>query len=170
MRRTSCPPNTNLVCSMCCTVKLPRRRCIIIVLSPPPRFSLFIVHYVLAVLFSSCFSILILKATMSSSFREFVSVLGEEVDLLNFEGYNGGLDVTAKLVTGPKAIHAKIPNSANTVMYHVAPLIPARGPSDPLRKRYLLNQVTFFPLHVAISVTMSLFSFSMKVDAPLTFR
>lgn len=68
--------------------------------------------------------------------------LGNFVELPGWEGFNGGLDVTGKNITGGTSLYCKYDNIYE-VMFHVAPLIPCEPNDDQNigRKRHLGNDM-----------------------------
>jgi len=84
----------------------------------------------------------LLADSISPDYQELLDLLGSRLDLLGHTGYNGGLDVSAKLATGPSAIFRDLKTEQSPgIMYHVSALIPSRGPADPTRKRHIGNDV-----------------------------
>ena len=57
----------------------------------------------------------------SHSMEEFLQCIGEHVQLLNFEGYRGGLD-TIHGQTGQESIFTKFHN--REIMFHVSTMLP----------------------------------------------
>lgn len=57
----------------------------------------------------------------SAAFNEFVSVLGESVQLENWEKFAGGLDTTSRLMDGKSSLFTEW--KGNELMYHVAPVM-----------------------------------------------
>ncbi len=71
---------------------------------------------------------------MTPDFMEFLNVIGKRVELKTWVGYAGGLDARFNK-TGTHSYHCK--SNKNEIMYHVAPMIPAKSVDGP--------QVVFFP-------------------------
>ncbi|KAL7719798.1 Palmitoyltransferase [Entamoeba marina] len=78
--------------------------------------------------------------TGSQPFWDFVNLIGNQIELLNWSGYRGGLDIKNNY-TGDKSFY--IQYSQLEVMYHVAPLIPRKLDDSQCldRKRHIGNDV-----------------------------
>lgn len=76
----------------------------------------------------------------SKAMHDFLQILGEEVELLGFKGYSGGLD-TKNNQTGRKAVYTKF--KGREIMFHVSTLLPfTNGDSQQLqRKRHIGNDI-----------------------------
>ena len=73
---------------------------------------------------------------------ELMVALGNFVELESWEGFNGGLDVSGKNITGGTSLFCRFENFYD-IMFHVAPLIPCE-PNDEQhigRKRHLGNDM-----------------------------
>jgi hypothetical protein len=76
----------------------------------------------------------------SPDFEEFLSFLGEKIELKGWEGYSGGLD-TQKNTTGTHSIFTKYRDYS--IMFHVSTMLPFT-PDDPQqieRKRHIGNDI-----------------------------
>jgi RAP1 GTPase activating protein 1 len=71
---------------------------------------------------------------ISDDFQEFLTFLGDTIDLLGWRDHNGGLDVSKEKRTGEKSIFVPDEDNRGPIMFHVGPMIPEQ-PSDPTRKR-----------------------------------
>ncbi|XP_072888471.1 rap1 GTPase-activating protein 1 isoform X19 [Hemitrygon akajei] len=76
----------------------------------------------------------------SAAFVEFLEVLGEKVELQDFKGFRGGLDV-AHGQTGTESIYCKFRNKE--IMFHVSTKLPyTEGDAQQLqRKRHIGNDI-----------------------------
>ncbi|XP_035697160.1 rap1 GTPase-activating protein 1-like isoform X2 [Branchiostoma floridae] len=76
----------------------------------------------------------------SPAFQEFLGLLGEQVELQDFEGYRGGLD-TQHGQTGKTSVYTKFKD--REVMFHVSTKLPyTEGDSQQLqRKRHIGNDI-----------------------------
>ncbi|CAH1239895.1 RAP1GAP [Branchiostoma lanceolatum] len=76
----------------------------------------------------------------SPAFQEFLGLLGEQVELQDFEGYRGGLD-TSHGQTGKTSVYTKFKD--REVMFHVSTKLPyTEGDSQQLqRKRHIGNDI-----------------------------
>jgi len=77
---------------------------------------------------------------LSDGFLEFLSFLGDVVNLKGWEGYRAGLDVTNDL-TGTKSVYTKW--QGYEIMFHVAPFLPLQEYDHQRieRKRHLGNDI-----------------------------
>jgi RAP1 GTPase activating protein 1 len=77
---------------------------------------------------------------LSDGFMEFLSFLGDVIDLEGWEGYRAGLDVTANL-TGTRSVYTKW--QGYEIMFHVAPFLPLQAYDHQRveRKRHLGNDI-----------------------------
>uniref|UniRef100_A0A913I4Q0 Rap-GAP domain-containing protein n=1 Tax=Strongyloides stercoralis TaxID=6248 RepID=A0A913I4Q0_STRER len=80
------------------------------------------------------------NASVDESFNEFLSILGERVQLKGFEGYRGGLDIHHGQ-TGDESIYTQFKNKQ--IMFHVSTMLPYTvGDSQQLqRKRHIGNDI-----------------------------
>uniref|UniRef100_A0A0N5C0Z8 Rap-GAP domain-containing protein n=1 Tax=Strongyloides papillosus TaxID=174720 RepID=A0A0N5C0Z8_STREA len=80
------------------------------------------------------------NASTNPSFNEFLSILGEKVQLKGFEGYRGGLDIHHGQ-TGDESIYTQFKNKQ--IMFHVSTMLPYTvGDSQQLqRKRHIGNDI-----------------------------
>jgi hypothetical protein len=58
-----------------------------------------------------------IDGSQSPPYTEFLSILGNEINLLNFGGYNGGLDTGVKKRTGDNSVYTEF--RGFEIMYHV---------------------------------------------------
>lgn len=68
--------------------------------------------------------------------------LGNFVELENWSGYSGNLDVSGKNITGPTSLFCTLDNFYD-IMFHIAPLIPCEPNDDQKigKKRHVGNDV-----------------------------
>uniref|UniRef100_A0A8C5PJI1 Rap-GAP domain-containing protein n=1 Tax=Leptobrachium leishanense TaxID=445787 RepID=A0A8C5PJI1_9ANUR len=76
----------------------------------------------------------------SSGFTEFLDFLGEKINLHNFKGFRGGLDVSHSQ-TGSESVYTKF--RGHEIMFHVSTKLPyTTGDSQQLqRKRHIGNDI-----------------------------
>ena len=77
---------------------------------------------------------------VSKEYKDFLQILGDQVDLLGFKKWSGGLD-TKRSQTGEKSIFTEW--EGNEVMFHVSTLLPHK-PSDEQhieKKRHIGNDI-----------------------------
>ncbi|KAL3862379.1 hypothetical protein ACJMK2_008350 [Sinanodonta woodiana] len=76
----------------------------------------------------------------SNALEEFLNVLGEKVQLKNFKGYRGGLDILHGQ-TGSESIFTEFQNKE--IMFHVSTLLPHTegDPQQLQRKRHIGNDI-----------------------------
>ncbi|XP_028405098.1 uncharacterized protein LOC114527596 [Dendronephthya gigantea] len=76
----------------------------------------------------------------STAFESFLHLLGERVDLQDFEGYSGGLD-TSNSLNGTQSIYTEY--RSNRIMFHVSSLMPNTGEDNKYlgKKRHVGNDV-----------------------------
>jgi len=67
-----------------------------------------------------------------------LEIIGDEVTLLNFSNYSGGLDTKANL-HGTHSYYKFF--QSNEVFFHVSPMIPQPTGHDPARKRHIGNDI-----------------------------
>eukprot|EP01118_Nematostelium_gracile_P009355 TRINITY_DN3141_c0_g1_i3.p1 TRINITY_DN3141_c0_g1~~TRINITY_DN3141_c0_g1_i3.p1 ORF type:complete len:198 (-),score=41.63 TRINITY_DN3141_c0_g1_i3:132-725(-) len=77
---------------------------------------------------------------VSQQFKDFLQFVGHRVDLLNWRGYRGGLDVRS-VTTGRQSVYKEFNN--NPIMFHVSTLLPfSRADRQQLeRKRHIGNDL-----------------------------
>jgi RAP1 GTPase activating protein 1 len=80
------------------------------------------------------------NATTSPAFDEFLEIIGDKIDLKNFDGYRGGLD-TQHGQTGTQSIYTQF--RQKEIMFHVSTLLPFTvGDTQQLqRKRHIGNDI-----------------------------
>ncbi|KAE9555444.1 hypothetical protein FO519_001381 [Halicephalobus sp. NKZ332] len=80
------------------------------------------------------------NATTSPAFDEFLEILGDRIELKNFEGYRGGLD-TQHGQTGTESVYTEF--RQKEIMFHVSTLLPFTvGDTQQLqRKRHIGNDI-----------------------------
>ena len=80
------------------------------------------------------------NATTSPAFDEFLDILGDRIELKNFEGYRGGLD-TQHGQTGTESVYTEF--RQKEIMFHVSTLLPFTvGDTQQLqRKRHIGNDI-----------------------------
>lgn len=80
------------------------------------------------------------NANTSAAFDEFLSILGDRVQLKNFDGYRGGLD-THYGQTGTESVYTSF--RQKEIMFHVSTLLPfTPGDAQQLqRKRHIGNDI-----------------------------
>jgi RAP1 GTPase activating protein 1 len=80
------------------------------------------------------------NATTSPAFDEFLEIIGDKIDLKNFDGYRGGLD-TQHGQTGAQSIYTQF--RQKEIMFHVSTLLPFTvGDTQQLqRKRHIGNDI-----------------------------
>lgn len=78
--------------------------------------------------------------THSAAMHEFLDLLGNQVDLKNFKGFHGGLDVKHGQ-TGETSIHTVL--DSKEIMFHVSTLLPfSSGDNQQVqRKRHIGNDI-----------------------------
>lgn len=71
----------------------------------------------------------------------FMSILGDQIELQNWNDYAGGLDNSPKLESGKYSLFTNF--EGNKIMFHVAPFIPAapKNRQQIERKRHIGNDV-----------------------------
>lgn len=77
----------------------------------------------------------------SPAFKQFLSFLGETIELRGWKGYRAGLDVSGSSMTGSHSVYTKW--QGYEIMYHVASLLPyIEGDRQQLeRKRHIGNDI-----------------------------
>eukprot|EP00127_Corallochytrium_limacisporum_P001604 Clim_evm1s70 gene=Clim_evmTU1s70 len=82
------------------------------------------------------------NVTHSRAFQEFLDFIGEPIKLMNFHGYNGGLD-THTFGSGEVSYYTKYQD--NEIMFHVSTLLPWDGKDMQFveRKRHIGNDICF---------------------------
>ncbi|KAI1707194.1 rap/ran-GAP domain-containing protein [Ditylenchus destructor] len=80
------------------------------------------------------------NATSNEAFDEFLSILGDRIELSGFNGYRGGLD-TCHGQTGTESVHTRFRHKE--VMFHVSTFLPYTvGDTQQLqRKRHIGNDI-----------------------------
>ncbi|XP_046850590.1 rap1 GTPase-activating protein 1-like isoform X2 [Xenia sp. Carnegie-2017] len=79
----------------------------------------------------------------SKAMYDFLQILGDEIELFGFKGYNGGLD-TKNHQTGRKSVYTKY--KGREIMFHVSTMLPhTSGDVQQLqRKRHIGNDIITF--------------------------
>ncbi|KXS10536.1 hypothetical protein M427DRAFT_103485 [Gonapodya prolifera JEL478] len=77
----------------------------------------------------------------SKAYQQFLSFLGERIELKGWKGYRAGLDTSASGNTGTHSIYTKW--QSYEIMFHVATLLPytEHEPQQVERKRHLGNDI-----------------------------
>lgn len=77
----------------------------------------------------------------SPAFHQFLTFLGETIELRNWRGYRAGLDTSGSNLTGTHSIYTKW--QGYEIMFHVSPLLPyIPGDKQQLeRKRHIGNDI-----------------------------
>uniref|UniRef100_A0A914ZB62 Rap-GAP domain-containing protein n=1 Tax=Panagrolaimus superbus TaxID=310955 RepID=A0A914ZB62_9BILA len=80
------------------------------------------------------------NATTSPAFDDFLEIIGDKIDLKNFDGYRGGLD-TQHGQTGAQSIYTQF--RQKEIQFHVSTLLPftVGDPQQLQRKRHIGNDI-----------------------------
>lgn len=92
----------------------------------------------------------------SPAFNYFLSQLGRLIQLSGWQGYSGGLDVSADCSSGSQAVF-RAAESNTEIIFHIAPWIPASTYNNHIeRKRHFGNDT------IVIIYSESLYSFDLE--------
>lgn len=96
------------------------------------------------------------NANSTESFDQFLEILGDRVQLKDFEGYRGGLD-TQHGQTGEESVHTNF--RQKEIMFHVSTLLPFTvGDTQQLqRKRHIGNDIICVVFQVTPITIMSFY-------------
>ncbi|VDK37281.1 unnamed protein product [Gongylonema pulchrum] len=109
------------------------------------------------------------NATRSDAFDEFLNIIGERVELRNFEGYRGGLD-TQHGQTGTESVYCQF--RQREIMFHVSTMLPyTAGDMQQLqRKRHIGNDIVAIVFQVSVTARDDVPFFGPTLPAPSIFR
>lgn len=96
----------------------------------------------------------------SEGFTAFLRGLGDKIDLMGWQGFSGGLDVSEEGLTGQHAIYNKIEDSE--VIFHISPWLPQSESYENLQNNNLERKRHFGNDTIVIIYSESLYAFEME--------